>query len=537
MTVKIETGSYTGTGNDDEQIDLAAGFGTPDFVLILADATTDATLKTSAMSGNNSVTLVDGSAQFTDRIKALGDEYFTLGTNADVNNSGSDYYYLAIQDANNDFMKVGTVTGNSSSQSVDIGTDWQPNQWWYKGATAVNAYLEDSAWGESNHCVSLNDDNDHTNKFGGFDADGFDLQNHSQVNNSGDTYYYVCFKHETGFFSNGTYTGNAPSTQNVTSGDFSGEQIPIAIRHPYASRSTHISLDSMPEGESFQFFVSGMRSDVIIDLLSGGFQVDGNNEANENGTTFHYTLMLTEYPAAGGSTLEVTMDGGAVVGGAGTVEWIQSLPVAGAGGAVAGGTAAIVKEQIITPAAGAVLGGAAAVEWIQSLPVEMAGGAVFGGTAPIDTSSSLQITMDGGLVLGDSAGVVQEKVTPMVGGAVVGGAAAVEWIQSLPLDMAGGAVLGGEAAVILDYGYQSFITTMAGGVVAGGAGALTIEQLIAAAGGVVLGGAAEVLTTGGLGGAAIARPLERGRLLEEDTEILMLLPYFLQAVEGDYLNA
>lgn len=93
VTSKVVTGSYTGNGADNRNI---TGLGiTPSFEWIKRSSATESVWRNDAVSGDR--TLYWGTNNpVSNRIQSLIADGFQVGTNSEVNNNGSTYYYLAL---------------------------------------------------------------------------------------------------------------------------------------------------------------------------------------------------------------------------------------------------------------------------------------------------------------------------------------------------------------------------------------------------------------------------------------------------------
>jgi len=293
---RVETGSYTGDGNDDKSIPLSTGFGTPDLVIVFSDnLASTVTFKTNAMAGNISCEMDTAAATSTTKIKTLASDAFTLGIHADVNDNGQDFYYIAIRDDNEEFMVCGSYTGNGSTQSIDAGVSWIPNVLFaLKGAGTENPYYALDSF--SNTCFQYNGSTVSTNKFNGFTSGGFDLQNHAQVTGSGVTFYYILFKEFENFFKGSEYTGDGTDDRAILFDNFRASINHLAIKWGTDSgRNVNLKIEEMPAGESYKFAGIGMVGNNIQDLLVGGFEIGSSNEANLNTTVFDYHLLQTGF--------------------------------------------------------------------------------------------------------------------------------------------------------------------------------------------------------------------------------------------------
>lgn len=90
---KVAVGSYTGDGNGNHDI---TGLGmAPSFVWVKRSSTSQGAWSTSAFQSNRTA-YWGALALATNRIRAYLADGFTVGNNAEVNNSGGTYYYLAL---------------------------------------------------------------------------------------------------------------------------------------------------------------------------------------------------------------------------------------------------------------------------------------------------------------------------------------------------------------------------------------------------------------------------------------------------------
>ena len=106
---QVLSGSYTGNGTDNRQI-TELNF-TPDVVIVKADATQIAVIRTSTMAGDAAKPMTGATGLTANLIQSLDIRGFTLGTDARVNGNGTEYYWIAFK-ANPGKMKVGSYVGN-----------------------------------------------------------------------------------------------------------------------------------------------------------------------------------------------------------------------------------------------------------------------------------------------------------------------------------------------------------------------------------------------------------------------------------------
>lgn len=252
----------------------------------------------------------------------------------------------------------------------------------------------------------------------------------------------------------GVCGGEAPADFSAIVELFLSGNIPAGGATPTTFRLT------APVGKSGSDFAAGFISDDTnpvssLDLGSGQFTelewslrvsdaaVMGDEfefRVTDNGAELTAYLQTPKASVAVVQSLEITMQGGAVAGGAG--ETAASIVLAASGGAIGGGAAELVFEK--------------------TLSVTMSGGAVSGGAA--GEIASVVAAGAGGAVAGGAAGQSKGSILSMAGGAVVGGAALYSTSAGIVHVMDGGAVTGGAADLL-----RGTWHVIQGGAVAGGA--------------------------------------------------------------------
>ena len=122
--MQLVTGTYTGNGVDDRWIN-DPGFE-PDLVIIKADAANAAVWRTSDMGVGESFWFSVYGGAYGNRIQDFGANGFQVGTNADVNANGVDYYWAAFRDTGAADFAVGTYTGDGADDRNITGVGFQP---------------------------------------------------------------------------------------------------------------------------------------------------------------------------------------------------------------------------------------------------------------------------------------------------------------------------------------------------------------------------------------------------------------------------
>ena len=121
LSLKVST--YTGDGVDNHVI-TGVGF-TPVAVLGFREGTSNVSIKTSSMASNDSK-LFYSTSTYTDRVKTLMADGFTLGTNAEVNANGGTYHYV-VWKAVAGSMQTGSYEGDGTDDRNITAPGFKPS--------------------------------------------------------------------------------------------------------------------------------------------------------------------------------------------------------------------------------------------------------------------------------------------------------------------------------------------------------------------------------------------------------------------------
>jgi hypothetical protein len=248
--VPIKTGSYAPDGTDNWAL-TGVGFQ-PDFVLVQRTGTYYGVIAHKDMTSGNSFQWGSTAAALTDGVKSLDGDGVTLGTNADVNASGTTYYYLAIK-AEPGLVYVGSYTGAGASDKAVTGVGFQPCAVWVKcisGTVRTGAYGTATATAAGYSFNTGNTAGPTPAHLKSLDADGFTaLASSNPWNTSGGTHVYVAFKGGTNVFGEGKYTGDGSSPKTVSGAGFQpsfGWASSVGAQHKYLRNDTMAASSSKP---------------------------------------------------------------------------------------------------------------------------------------------------------------------------------------------------------------------------------------------------------------------------------------------------
>jgi predicted ribosomally synthesized peptide with SipW-like signal peptide len=276
--LRMASGTYTGDGTANRQI-TGLGFK-PDVVIVKGNSANEASMRTSTMPAGQSKRLAGAAALDTLHVQSLDADGFTVGSSARVNANNAAFYWVAFKAAPG-ALKVGTYTGNGTSQSItgigfspeylivaDQGTERAIEH--FGGAT--NSYRFDADAGLSTRVTSVN-------------ADGFSVGSATEANRNTRTFHYVAFNEAAGAVKLGTYAGNGTAGNTVSGVGFAPEY--VIVRGAANVTGQHRSA-SVPGAQSLYFQATANLTTGITALQNDGFQLGTNSSVNTNATTYQY---------------------------------------------------------------------------------------------------------------------------------------------------------------------------------------------------------------------------------------------------------
>jgi hypothetical protein len=277
---QVVTGSYRGDGTTQHRI-TGLGFS-PIAVIIKADASEDAIMRTSTMVGDASKSMVGNSSLAANLIKSIDADGFTVGSDLAVNGRvGTLYYWTAF--APNPNVVVGTYTGNATPTQAFTGVGFQP-AWVAILSSQVRYPLHRTTAGGNL-----------ATRFGGsgypindailsLDALGFTVNKaasstSNNMNVNGEVYHYLAARTAASQIAVNTYSGNLTDDRAITGLGFRPAYVIDASIT--AALSPHQRSDKMLGDASYNF-QSSVAQNMIQNLLADGFQVGTDDDVNGN---------------------------------------------------------------------------------------------------------------------------------------------------------------------------------------------------------------------------------------------------------------
>ena len=281
-------GSYTGAGSGTKAI--PTGFQ-PDMVLVKASTAVTPSWRSSAMPTNYAqfltATTQDTAGAYFTTLDTTG---FTVGAS---NNTAAMHHFIAFKQVTGS-IKVGTYTGNGTSQSV-TSMGFMPNLAIVKNANAATPVgaVYNVTQSNGNSSSYFTDTANVVAAVTSLDADGFSVGSHATANGSTNTIYWAAFggaaaPSSSGTFqmASGSYTGNG-EYKNINGLSFTPDLVIIKGNTTAAGVFT---TKLHAGGLSSYLGYAGVDFGAAIESLGGdGFSVGTSTTVNSNGVTYHWT--------------------------------------------------------------------------------------------------------------------------------------------------------------------------------------------------------------------------------------------------------
>ena len=285
------SGSYQGNGVDNRAF-TNVGFR-PDVVIIKGNSAQTSAIRTSTMSGDAAKPLAGATALTADVIQSLTATGFTIGTNARVNTAGVSYEWMAFR-AQSGLLRVGTYTGNGSSQAI-AGLGFSPEYAAVFSPGASNAVQRYSGMTTS---FQFDADAGNATRITSLNADGFSVGNQNTVNTNGTVYHYVAFNDTAaGAVDIGTYAGNNTDNRGITGVGFKPEYVAIRANDNRIGAHRPVTL---PGDATLRHNAAVNAANSIQAIQSDGFQVGTDVSVNANSVAYHYLAARDTADSSGG---------------------------------------------------------------------------------------------------------------------------------------------------------------------------------------------------------------------------------------------
>jgi len=283
----MASGSYLGKGSS-QQITSSLSF-TPDLVIVKSGSNNYAVFSTSQMPPGYSAYFAGGG--MTTGAITIKPNGFEVGSDPNVNASGTYYYWTAFGNSGCSNFKIGAFSGNGlDNRSIpDVG--FQPDLVTVKRYTTNVACWRSSAMSGDTSAYFYNAANA-SNLIQALESNGFQVGTDAAVNALNNTYFYFAFKETPGYFKAGSYTGNGSASQTISS--LGGRPNWVWVKsQTTTSYGFHKGLNLGENVFAQYFYASANVSDRITALGTNEFTVGSSNDTNQSGVNFWYAAWLS----------------------------------------------------------------------------------------------------------------------------------------------------------------------------------------------------------------------------------------------------
>ena len=277
----MQTGNYVGNGAS--RSITGVGFE-PDLVIIKSDRTGYAVWRSSSMDGDSTAYFYYTANQ-SGCIASLDSDGFSLGTSSHVNSATIRYNWIAFSGSGGSDFYVGSYTGDGTDDRNITGIGFQPDLVWVKGnLSARGMWTTSSMATDSSH--DFHTRAPQSNRIQELQSDGSQVGSNSEVNQSGNTYYYVAFKEEASSMAVGSYTGDGVDDTEITGVGFSPDFVFIDSD---GGTDGPVLRNDQTHGDEGQYFMNYNNDmDLVQSLEDDGFKVGTDSRVNTNADTYYY---------------------------------------------------------------------------------------------------------------------------------------------------------------------------------------------------------------------------------------------------------
>ncbi len=281
IPMRLATGSYAGNGVNARPI-TGIGFQ-PDVVIIKSSAGRSAIIRTSTMSGDKSKIVNNTGALAANLVESLNADGFTVGTDNRVNVVGDAYYWVAMR-AGSD-MKVGSYVGNGVDNRSITGVGLQPVWVVTLGDGDDSIFRPGPLAGDASY--SMTGTAPVANDIQALEANGFQVGNSVDVNQSGVTYHYIAWATST-HVKTTSYLGNGADNRSITGVGFQ----PLMVWIKRADAQAPVWRPASLSGDATLFWAAtAANANRIQALEADGFQVGTQAQVTNSRNTNYYLAL------------------------------------------------------------------------------------------------------------------------------------------------------------------------------------------------------------------------------------------------------
>ena len=299
----VAQGSVSGTGS----AITVSGLGfTPRVVIVKGNLNQVAYIATDAMPAGDAVEFdgQDASGVLTQIVTSMSSGQFIIGTNADVNVSATNIYWLALGDASSTQLFTGSYSGTGAVRSITGLTNPPVLVSTHTASVADGAAFQSSGLPPNDSLAYHNTPTTSANRITALGATSFTLGTNATTNTSSATYYYWAVS-ASPLLKMFTYTGNGGASFAYTGLGIAPNI--VILRDTSAANNTGVFVTTSMISASVQgLYVSGHNSafdnTMFTSLDSNGFTTGASVATNTNGDVQYGYAFKDGFPSVATAT-------------------------------------------------------------------------------------------------------------------------------------------------------------------------------------------------------------------------------------------
>lgn len=278
--LEIRTGQYVGNSSAGRTI-TGLGFR-PVVVIVKGDTGKSGILRSATMPAGLSKNLGEDKVLLGNMITDFLDDGFTLGSMAEVNVNGTDYWWIAFAE-DPGAMALGSFMGTGEPLTVsDVG--FEPDYVIVMTEDGEHPYQRMSTM-PSLQSAAFRNDSLKTDLIGDFTTTGFQVGNKKNVNAAGFLSHYIAWREVPGEMAVGSFVGDAASSREITTSVVQPDY--VVVKSENSKGGVHRPA-SLTGNASLMYSKDSNIVDAILGLTPSGFTVGPVPEVNEADKTIHW---------------------------------------------------------------------------------------------------------------------------------------------------------------------------------------------------------------------------------------------------------